>query len=146
MQLLQEMTFINTIVLTIGSLLTGTGIGIFLLKRYFFRKMDRANVDEKLAMVRKIGVETEISISAESLRIVSTLRTQLDSMNKYQNEIQEDLNNERRRCEEQQKRIDSLQKNLDKEKETCKQMAAELEQLKIQVKKYEQENRRRPNH
>lgn len=137
MKLLQEMTFINTVVLTVGSLLTGTGIGIFLLKRYFFRKMDKANVEEKLAQVRKIGVETDIAISAEALRIVGTLRTQLETMTKYQNEIQEDLNSERRRCEEQQRRIDCLQDNLDQEKETCRQMAVELEQLRIQVAKYE---------
>lgn len=143
MVLLQMMQWYNIIGIAISSALSGGAI-VFVLKWARFKKMDDVSVDEKKAQVRRIDVDTEIAISTEAMKLVTTLRAQLDSLNSYYHNVQQELNNERKRNDEARDKIDELQELLDEKIRECNDLSVEVEQLRIKVEKYEREIKRRP--
>lgn len=143
MILLQQMTWFNQIFQTIAALATG-GVIVYMLKMRRFKNLDSANVDEKRAKVKQIESDIDRSLYAEAMKLVDSFRTQLESMNKYNSEIQDDLILERKRNEEAQRKIEHLQRSCAEMEERCREMAIELEQMKIKVEQYER-NRRGPS-
>jgi predicted signal transduction protein with EAL and GGDEF domain len=127
------MTWVNVLVLVLGSAGGGgliTAVTLYLLKWKRFKNMDQVEVEEKRAAVKRMGVETDILISAETMKLVEYLQKENARRDEYLNQLQEELDAARKRNEK-------LQLELDHEKEMNKQMATELEQVKVKLQQYE---------
>lgn len=138
-----ETAWINEIFKLAAAVIAG---GVFneLIKKNRYKRMDDADVEEKRAKVRQIEADTDISLHSEGMKLVQELRKQIETMNTYHNEVQLDLDREKRRNEEAQRRIEQLQESLNKEMERCREMTIEIEQLRVKVEQYER-NRRGPS-
>lgn len=135
-----ESAWINEIFKLAGALIAGGVIRELIIKRRY-KNMDNANVEEKLATVRKIEADIDISLHSEGMKLVQALRSQIETMNTYHHEVQADLDREKKRNQEAQRRIEQLQESLNKEMERCREMTIEIEQLRIKVEQYERSRR-----
>ena len=135
-----ETAWLNEVFKLAAAVVAG-GVINELIKKRRYREMDNANVEEKLASVRKIEADIDISLHSEGMKLVQALRNQIETMNTYHHEVQEDLNREKERNKEAQRRIEQLQESLNKEMERCREMTIEIEQLRIKVEQYERSRR-----
>lgn len=138
-----DTAWINEIFKLAAAVVAG-GVINELIKKKRYKRLDDADVEEKRAKVKQIEADIDISLHSEGMKLVQELRKQINTMNTYHHEVQVDLDREKKRNEEAQRRIEQLQESLNKEMERCREMTIEIEQLRIKVEQYER-NRRGPS-